>query len=173
MRQVSRLADLLARLCDGLAAVAVAVLVSAMLAQVFFRYVLSSSLVWADEVAILGMIWAVLLGAVGVTRRSQHIHVTVVYAALPLPLRIATILAGRLITLAAFLAIAWVAWDVLAHGFHRRSTVTGLSFWWGKLAFFVGGFLMSVMTGVVLAEEVRAAITGRTGRFADPGQPPD
>jgi TRAP-type C4-dicarboxylate transport system permease small subunit len=158
LRHFSRLGDQISRYCDGLAAVAVALLIVIMLAQVVSRYVFSSSLEWADELALLAMIWAVLIGAVGVTRRSEHIHVSVFYNKLPRPLRITAIILARLLTIAAFLALAWYAYHVLANGFHRRSTVTGLSVWWGKLPFFIGGAAITAMALLVLAENLATVL---------------
>jgi TRAP-type C4-dicarboxylate transport system permease small subunit len=45
-------------------------------AQVIFRYALRSSLVWAHELDILLMIWAVWLGAAVGLYRKGHLRIT-------------------------------------------------------------------------------------------------
>jgi TRAP-type C4-dicarboxylate transport system permease small subunit len=44
-------------------------------AQVFFRFVLNDSLVWAEEFVRYSMLWSVLLGASLVSARREHINV--------------------------------------------------------------------------------------------------
>ena len=69
----------LERLVDAIEAVARAAVLGltllvllVMLAQVFFRYVLNSSLQWSEELAVWGMVWMVFVGSVLLVRRSEH-----------------------------------------------------------------------------------------------------
>ena len=85
------LLDRLGLLVDGIEAVArVTVLcltllvLLVMLAQVFFRYVLNSSLQWSEELAVWGMIWMVFVGSVLLMRRSEHISITTLVRLAPL-----------------------------------------------------------------------------------------
>ena len=54
------------------------VIAATALAQVFTRYVLRHSLVWAHELDILLMIWAVWLSAVIGIHRKAHLRITLV-----------------------------------------------------------------------------------------------
>lgn len=60
-----------------------AIMVSTVLAQVFSRYVLQSSLRWSEELARISMICLVFLGAALLVRRQEHLAVTVIVDALP------------------------------------------------------------------------------------------
>lgn len=61
--------------------------------QVFARYVLNASPAWAEQAALLLMIWYVLLAAAAGVREGFHIRITVFADALPpRPRRLAAVL---------------------------------------------------------------------------------
>jgi TRAP-type C4-dicarboxylate transport system permease small subunit len=60
------------------------VIAATALSQVFTRYVLRHSLVWAHELDILLMIWTVWLGAAIGIHRKAHLRITLVRDRLPL-----------------------------------------------------------------------------------------
>ena len=64
-----------------LAAVLLAAMMAIVLANVVFRYVLHSPLVWGDEAASLSFIWMAMLGAAIAVDRHEHLRLTI---ALPL-----------------------------------------------------------------------------------------
>lgn len=68
--------------CGACVALFVAILIT-MLLQIVFRYVLSSPLVWTEELARYLYIWACYLGAPVALRRGNHIVITVVVDRLP------------------------------------------------------------------------------------------
>ncbi len=52
-----------------------ALVVSIALVQVFFRYVLNTSLSWSEEAQIFGHIWIVFLGIPVAYRRGAHMYI--------------------------------------------------------------------------------------------------
>ena len=62
------------------------VMVSSLLAGVFFRYVVQDSLTWSDEVAMLCFSWMTLLAAALLVREGGHVRVELIESALPTPL---------------------------------------------------------------------------------------
>ncbi len=64
--------------------VAIALMVVAILIQVFFRYVLNSALPWPDEAARFMMLWLTGLMAPMAFRRGGFVAIDMVVAALPL-----------------------------------------------------------------------------------------
>ena len=64
-----------------LAAALLAAMMAIVLANVVFRYVLHSPLVWGDEAASLSFIWMAMLGAAIAVDRHEHLRLTI---ALPL-----------------------------------------------------------------------------------------
>lgn len=78
-----------------------------LLVQVFFRYVMSSPLIWTEEVARFVFVWLVFIGAAVVTTRNEHIAVTFLSDRLPQPLARFTIRLAALITMTAAAVVAW------------------------------------------------------------------
>lgn len=80
------------------AACLVAIMTVAVLAGVFFRYVLNNSLAWTEDSSILMMIWVAFLIAPYAYREGSHVGIDLVVDALPKPLfRIVRILIHALI----------------------------------------------------------------------------
>jgi TRAP-type C4-dicarboxylate transport system permease small subunit len=63
----------LASLYRGIVGIATLVVAGLLIAQVFFRYVLGSSLAWGEEVSTFLMIWAGLLGAATLAAQDRYI----------------------------------------------------------------------------------------------------
>ena len=57
------------------------------IAQVFFRYVLDSGILWSDEVVTILMVSMVMFGVPAVTRRAMHTELLVFIDLLPKPAR--------------------------------------------------------------------------------------
>ena len=60
---------------EALACTALAVVAVCVMLQVFVRFVLSTPLLWTEEVAAIGMAWAVYMGAALCVRERFHIRV--------------------------------------------------------------------------------------------------
>lgn len=69
--------DLLARAQIGFAAVLLLVFVGLSSGEVFFRYVLSSSIIWSPELATMALIWSVFLASAVCFRNGDHLIVDV------------------------------------------------------------------------------------------------
>lgn len=63
-------------------------------AQVFYRYVLNSSLIWSEELVRYGLLWGVMLGAALASDRNAHVALD--------PLR-------DMVSVRTYRAIAWIA----------------------------------------------------------------
>lgn len=123
---MGRLASLLWTWID----VAMAALMSAMIALVFtnvvMRYGFSSGLRVSVELSRLGFVWVVMLGAVVVLRRGEHLAVTefseaFLPKAVPLLRRLAW-----LIILVCALMLFWGAQKQTLDNWHNISPLTGL-----------------------------------------------
>jgi TRAP-type C4-dicarboxylate transport system permease small subunit len=112
---------LLARLdtAAGWAIVALmTVMVGVVSLQVAMRYLLNSSIGWADELSRLTFVWSIFLGIPLGIRAGAHIGMEIVTARLPGPVRGAlarfmAVVAAALMILAAYEAatVAWDQWD--------------------------------------------------------------
>ncbi|NJO37471.1 MAG: TRAP transporter small permease [Rhizobiales bacterium] len=97
-------AGLIAR---NLAACLVAVMTVAVLAGVFFRYVLNNSLAWTEDSSILMMIWVAFLIAPWAYRQGGHVGIGLLVESLPKP-------AFRAIRILLNLVILWLLYRFMA-----------------------------------------------------------
>lgn len=70
-----------------LSTVLLSIMSSVLFVQVFFRYVLHSSLFWAEELARYSMVWVVFLGAVVAVSRGTHTKVDYFVSKLPMKIQ--------------------------------------------------------------------------------------
>lgn len=79
--------------------------------QVFYRYVLNSSLIWSEELVRYGLLWGVMLGAALASDRNAHVALDPLRDAIPHnAYRIVSSISGLLILV--FCAIvAWYGWE--------------------------------------------------------------
>ena len=169
----------LERLVDAIEAVArVAVLgltllvLLVMLAQVFFRYVINSSLQWSEELAIWGLIWMVFIGAVILLRHWQHIGIPTFVHMLPLGARIPVILLSKLASIAFLAALVYYGAQVFNGSFHADSISMGaVSTRWVKVAIPVGGLLMLILALHSVGDDIRRWLAGDREHFRRFGGP--
>ena len=155
--------DLVAKVvAGGLAAVIFAV----MLAQVFFRYVINSSLQWSEELAIWGLIWMVFIGSVVLMRRWSHIGIPTFVNMLPLRIGIPLILLSKIISLLFLLAVVYYGIQVFNGSFHADSISMGhISTRWVKVAIPVGAALMVVLALYSIIDDIRRWLRGDLEHF--------
>ncbi|WP_158625923.1 TRAP transporter small permease [Arsenicitalea aurantiaca] len=82
------------------------VIVFSICAQVVFRYVLGSPLVWVEEAATYAFIWIVFLGAAVGMKRLSHIKIEALSLAMP-------VRAQGILRLFGFLIMGFVLWRLL------------------------------------------------------------
>ncbi|HJO75677.1 MAG TPA: TRAP transporter small permease [Rhodospirillales bacterium] len=113
--------------------------------QVFARYVLGDSLIWAEEVARYALIWSALTGAAVAYRHGSHIGVTLLTDMLPLAPATAVFRIAHLVCLAFAGVMTWEGWFLTLRVFARGEISGGLplQLGWIYLAVPVGGaFIM-------------------------------
>jgi TRAP-type C4-dicarboxylate transport system permease small subunit len=90
--------DRIGRLACWIAAFLIALMTSAVLVGVFFRYMLNNSLNWTEEVAVMSAIWVAFLVAPWAYRNGGHVAIEMIVSAMPLPLlRVARIIINLLV----------------------------------------------------------------------------
>ncbi len=121
-----------------------AILVVIVLAGVFFRYVLGSSIPWSEEVGRYLMIWLGFLGASLALREGLHVGVELVVQWLP-P-RVATSLRGlaRGAMAGFLLVVTYYGVSLVANLWDQVSPVAGIRMTWPYLAIPVGSLLMLI-----------------------------
>ena len=124
-------------------------------AQIFFRYVLNSSILWSEEVATWCLVWLVFIGSAVIMRRWEHIHIPMLIQWLPLGTRPGVIVFAKLATgvaaaLLAYYGLQWVLGPV-----HIRSQASGINTRWIKLAVPLGAGLMTLFALRAALEDIR------------------
>lgn len=160
-----RLAERIVAVANVLAAAVTVVIFAVMAAQVVSRYGFNSSLFWADELAVWGLGWLVMLACVGLAWQGRHVQVPMLLLATPMRVRAPLIVLSRLLTIGFLLLLAWYGWRVFDAGFHRVSPGLGLSTRWLKLAIPVSAALMSVVLAIAVSLDLAALRRGDTARF--------
>ena len=155
--------DLVAKVvAEGIAAIIFAV----MLAQVFFRYVINSSLQWSEELAIWGLIWMVFIGSVVLLRHWGHIGIPTFVNMFPLRVRIPLIVLSKLISVVFLVAVVYYGIQVFNASFHANSISMGhISTRWVKVAIPVGAALMVVLALYSITDDIRRWLRGDLEHF--------
>lgn len=103
---------------DSLVRIVVGVLVAAtavaVCLNVFFRYVLNSGLVWADEVPGFMLVWIAFLGAYLAARDDGHIAFDMLVDAFPRTLRRIVRALGDLAVTGFFVLLGVTSWQMIA-----------------------------------------------------------
>lgn len=81
---IKKIAGVAAKILESIVGVLLLVIFATALSEVFARYVLRSSILWAIEFNILLMIWAVWLSAAIGVHRKAHMRITLLSDLLPI-----------------------------------------------------------------------------------------
>lgn len=132
--------------CGVVAGATLTIALASMAAQVVFRYLIGSSLVWSEEVARYALIWSAMIGSAAVYQRGGHMGVTVAVDLLPPPV---AGLAYRLIHLIVIAFAGLVTWHgalLTMRNFERDqlSPALQIPIAWAYLAVPVGGLLIAL-----------------------------
>ncbi|WP_324670054.1 TRAP transporter small permease [Geochorda subterranea] len=115
-------------------------------ANVFARYLFLSGLVWAEELARIGFVWVVFLGAYVALTRGNHLAIRLVTDRVPARHRRAVRTVSGLLMLAFLGTVAWYGSVLVARtvAFGRVTPILGISAAWGYAAVPVSSALMFV-----------------------------
>lgn len=120
MRQLSLRLE---RLIEWLMAIALAVMVIFIGANVVLRYVFNTGLPAAEEVARLMFVWMIFLGAILALARGAHLGMEIVQAHLPSPLRRTCAIISHVLILYALWLFLKGSWEQTVIGMDTYSTV--------------------------------------------------
>lgn len=132
------------------AATLLMIMIVTVLANVFFRYVLSKPLIWGDEVASLSFIWMAMLGAALAVDRHEHMKLTVFLPLLPERVAKALEVIGMVLVAALLLRLLPVAVEYAYEESYVRSPALGLPMSWRASALPTGIGLMALLMVVAI-----------------------
>jgi len=154
----------------AIAAVGAVTLVAGL--QVFYRYVLSDSLAWSEELMRYLMIWTAYLCAGLAYSRGEMLGMRFLVDACPPPVRAVIDGIGRALVVALLVTITGYGWQFSVRTSAEVATALPLSMFWIHLAVPVGAALLAVhvlFTGFFRAE---AASRGPASHVAPGGDEP-
>jgi TRAP-type C4-dicarboxylate transport system permease small subunit len=175
IRKIAQAVDIVARLASIFLVLAVLLIMSG---QVFFRYVLNSSLQWSEEASIWAMIWMVFIGSVVVMRNWEHIYIPTVIRLFPLKIRIWLIVLSHVLVGIFLSVLVWYGWQVVIGSSNAFSHNIGVSSAWAKASVPLGAAMMMLMVIAQLAEDFAAIASKDFSRFVafgatDPAESPE
>jgi TRAP-type C4-dicarboxylate transport system permease small subunit len=115
----------LLRLGRGIGIIAVALMVVAILIQVFFRYVLNNALPWPDEAARFCMLWMTGLMAPTAFRRGGFVSIDMAVRAMPIRIGAIVTLVLLLLSLTVLIVAVQIGWSEVT-GFGGRFATASL-----------------------------------------------
>jgi TRAP-type transport system small permease protein len=95
--------------------------------QVFSRYVLNTSIFWAEEVGRMCLVWITFLGATAAYRRHQHVGVDMLVRRMPRRIRVASGLTAWSVSMALFGVMLFHGMRFLGFVAHQKTAALGLS----------------------------------------------
>jgi TRAP-type C4-dicarboxylate transport system permease small subunit len=131
--------------------------------NVFNRYVLERSGVWAPELAGIVFAWVVFLGASAAWKRGMHVSIDVVVTRLGQPARGIVRLLANLIVVAFLAYTTWLAVEITIAAHARQTPVLRVPFSYIYASAAIGFALM-------LARSLRALVQQLRGQSEEPAQ---
>lgn len=129
--------------------------------QVFYRYVLNSSLVWSEELVRYGLLWGVMMGAALASDRGAHIALE------PLKSRLSVRAYGRVLWASGLLIVVfcaitgWYGWEYTSRLWRMSSPASQIPMPYVFVSIPVGCALIAFFTLVHL-------ISGSFANTVDP-----
>ena len=123
--------------------------------QVFGRYVLNSSPSWAEQAALILMIWFVFLAAAAGVREGFHIRILALQSAVPPGLRNRLRLVAHLVVGACGAALAIWGGELAARTWSHVIPTLGLPRGVAYLPLPISGVLIALFTAELILEDAR------------------
>lgn len=128
-----------------------------MFAQVIWRYLLQSPLVWSEELALLLMVWMTFLGSALMLERREHVAIDQFVEWLPPALNRLAQIVGAVVVLAFNCALTYGAFVIAETA--RESIMPGLkiSSAWQYIGVLIGGGLLVLVSLEALVQALRGS----------------
>lgn len=131
-------------------------LVITLVLQVASRFVFKFPLAWTEELARIGLLWLVFIGAAVAARRAEHFAVELFMEKVPLPGKAMIARAVGALVVAFFLVLTLIAAHSAHFGALQTLPALGVSVAWATTAIPVGCALMAVHFAAALTSGVTA-----------------
>lgn len=163
MLMIARATGLLARLALWVAGTGLVLMTVIIAAQVFFRYVLNSSIVWSEPAAVMIMGWFIFLGAAVGIREGYHLSFDVFLYVIPHGLKMVLFSLSDLIVGAFGFGMIWFGWELVEQTAGNKLPSLGISGAFDFLPIVGGGVLIVLFSLERIARRAAGLPTARFG----------
>ena len=132
------------RIIHGLSAILMGVMLTLVLVQVFFRYVLSSPLLGSEELARYSMVWLVMLGATVLLRTDGNVSVTYFAERFPESIQKVIRIVVQLLIGVFYIILTVYGYEVAKDAMSQISPATGI-----PVGYIAGSFPISGVIGIL------------------------
>lgn len=147
-----------------LAGIGLVLMTAFVFAQVFFRYVMGSSLFWAEPAAVMLMGWFIFLGAAVGVKEGYHLSFDVGLMVVPESWRPWFHSLSDVVVTAFGFGMAWFGWQLAARAASGVVPGIGISRLWDFAPLIGGGILLMLFS---IERILRRAAGLKTMRFGD------
>lgn len=123
---MKRLLDTLGRMGTAALSLVMLAMVVLLCVNVALRYIWGASLLWADEAMVSAMVVTVFLAGVGVSRRDQHLRMSLITQSLPPSVQRTISAIEQVVTIGVCLFVAWYSFRATIL-LYRRGTVSNMA----------------------------------------------
>lgn len=169
MLQVAAIMDRVARVALWLAGAGLVLMTAFVAAQVFWRYVLNSSLMWSEPGAVILMGWFIFLGAAVGIREGYHLSFDVLLMILPKRVKLALHSVSDAVVVAFGAGMVWFGWQLAAGAAGTKLPSLGISGAFDFMPVVMGGALMVIFSLERLARRAAGLPTARFGEQPEEG----
>lgn len=163
MERIARLTGALAQIGLWTAGAGVVLMTIFIAAQVFWRYVLNSSLVWTEPASVMIMGWFIFLGAAVGIREGYHLSFDVLLYVLPQRAKLWLFTLSDLVVGAFGVGMVWFGLQLAARTAGNKLPALGLSGAFDFLPIAAGGVLVTLFSIERIARRAAGLPTSRFG----------
>ncbi len=163
MLKIAQVTGLLARLALYVAGTGLVLMTAIIAAQVFFRYILNSSLTWSEPAAVMIMGWFIFLGAAVGIREGYHLSFDVVLYVLPHRAKMVLHSISDLVVVAFGCGMIWFGWQLAVKTAGNKLPSLGISGAFDFLPIVAGGVLVVLFSIERIARRAAGLPTARFG----------
>lgn len=149
---------------DIISTLALTVIITLTVTNVFLRFVLNSPVAWAEEISVGLFIWLVFVGMSSAMKRDNHIGIDYFVNKMPRPLKIAAIIIRALaIYSALFYVLIYLGSSLTAQAQSKVTPILTISYQYIDIAVPIGGLLTVIHFTRLLIRNLQAELRKEGG----------
>lgn len=160
---LARVLGILARIALWIAGASLVLMTAIVAGQVFFRYMLNSSLVWSEPMAVIMMGWFIFLGAAVGIREGYHLSFDVLIAILPDRAKLWMFSISDIFVTAFGVGMVWFGGQLAASAWHVKLPTLQVTGAVDFMPIVAGGVLIVLFSLERLARRAAGLPTSRFG----------